>query len=80
MNVERSMAHPASESVVVRTKFIRLNRPAALRDQIDGWTVCWLGGWDKGKVFFLVMVKLVIGKEVFSAPEEDTSAEGNPES
>jgi hypothetical protein len=46
--------------VEVRTKFLRLSQPAALGDRIDGWTVCWLGGWDKGKVFFLIMLKKVI--------------------
>jgi hypothetical protein len=28
----------------------------ALGDGIDGWRVCWLAGWDRGKVFFVVMV------------------------
>jgi hypothetical protein len=23
---------------------------------MDGWRVCWLGGWDKQRVFFLVML------------------------
>ena len=40
----------------VETKFLRLRRPATLGDHIDGWRVCWLGGWDRGKVFFIVMV------------------------
>jgi hypothetical protein len=26
---------------------------------IDGWRVCWLGGWDKQRVFFVVMLKRV---------------------
>src|ERR1700730_7096747 len=30
----------------VETKFLRLRQPAALGDRIDGWRVCWLGGWD----------------------------------
>ena len=25
-------------------------------EQIDGWRVCWLGGWDKARIFFFVMV------------------------
>jgi hypothetical protein len=40
----------------VETKFLRLRHPATLGDRIDGWRVCWVGGWDRGKVFFLVMV------------------------
>jgi hypothetical protein len=23
---------------------------------MHGWRVCWLGGWDKQRVFFVVMV------------------------
>jgi hypothetical protein len=41
---------------LVETKFIRVRRPVALGDRIDGWRVCWIGGWDKGKVFFAAMV------------------------
>ena len=33
---------------------------ANLKDKVGivtgGWRVCWLGGWDRGKVFFVVMV------------------------
>jgi hypothetical protein len=54
------MANPGYQPVEVRTKFLRLSQPAALGYRIDGWTVCWLGGWDKGKVFFLIMLKKVI--------------------
>jgi hypothetical protein len=39
----------------VETKFVRLRQPATLGDRIDGWRVCWVGGWDRGKVFFVVM-------------------------
>jgi hypothetical protein len=34
-------------------------KPAVLGDRIDGWRVCWIGGWDKGKVLFVVMVERV---------------------
>jgi hypothetical protein len=30
----------------VQTKFLRLFKPVALGDHIDGWRVCWIGGWD----------------------------------
>jgi hypothetical protein len=43
----------------VETRYLRLSRPVALSDRIDGWRVCWLGGWDQGKVFFVVMVERV---------------------
>ena len=54
------MANRGYQPVDVRTQFLRLSRPAALGDRLDGWTVCWLGGWDRGKVFFVVMLKKVI--------------------
>ena len=40
----------------VETKVLRLFKPAAVGDRIDGWRVCWVGGWDRGKVLFVVMV------------------------
>jgi hypothetical protein len=32
------------------------SRIGGLGDRIDGWRVCWVGGWDRGKVLFVVMV------------------------
>jgi hypothetical protein len=52
--VRQSHAWVAME---IETKFLRLCNPAALGDRIDGWRVCWIGGWDKCRVFFFVMVE-----------------------
>jgi Domain of unknown function DUF123 len=41
----------------VETKFLRLFKPVAIGDRIDGWHVCWVGGWDKCRVVFVVMVE-----------------------
>jgi hypothetical protein len=41
----------------VQTKFLRLCKPMSLGDRIDDWRICWLGGWDKCRVFFIVMVE-----------------------
>src|SRR5579864_5717627 len=41
----------------VQTKFLRLCKPVSIGDRIDNWRVCWLGGWDKCRVFFIVMVE-----------------------
>src|SRR5438046_2568433 len=43
----------------VDTKFLHPREPVNLGDRIDGWRVCWRGGWDRGKVFFVVMVERV---------------------
>jgi len=40
----------------LETKFLRLSRSVEVGEQIDGWQVCWLGGWDKARIFFFVMV------------------------
>ena len=40
----------------LETRFLRLKQPVVLGEQIDGWRVCWLSGWDKGRIFFIVMV------------------------
>ena len=50
------------EELQVQTRFLRLREPAVLGDRIEGWRVCWLGGWDKGKVVFVVMVERVVRK------------------
>jgi hypothetical protein len=44
------------EQPQLKTKFLRLRQPAAVGDQLDGWRVCWLGGWDKNQLFYWVMV------------------------
>ena len=48
------------EELKVETRFLSLRKPAALGDRIDGWRVCWLGGWDKSKVLYEVMVERVV--------------------
>ncbi len=40
----------------LETKFLRLPKPVKSGEEIDGWRVCWLGGWGKGRIFFFVMV------------------------
>jgi hypothetical protein len=48
------------EQLQVQTRFLRLREPVSLGDRIDGWRVCWVGGWDKGKALFIVMVEHVV--------------------
>jgi hypothetical protein len=42
--------------VRIETKFLRLREPVPWGHEIDGWHVCWLGGWGKCRVFYIVMV------------------------
>jgi hypothetical protein len=50
------------QKLQIETRFLHLRQPAALGDRIEGGRVCWLGGWDKGQVFFVVMVERVIAR------------------
>jgi len=43
----------------IETKYLRLVKPVTMGEQIEGWRVCWLGGWDKCRVFYVVMVMRV---------------------
>jgi hypothetical protein len=43
----------------IETKFLRLGQPVSLGLEIDGWRVCWLGGWGKHRLFYFVMVMRV---------------------
>ena len=44
-------------SMQVETKFLVIVREAQIGDSIEGWRVCWVGGWDKWRVVFHVMVE-----------------------
>jgi len=48
------------DQLQVQTRFLHLCQPARLGARIDGWRVCWIGGWDKCKVLFIVMVERVV--------------------
>jgi hypothetical protein len=52
----------------VETKFLRLFRAVELGEDLDGWRVCWLGGWDKGRVLFVVMAN-----RVTDVPRQETA-------
>jgi hypothetical protein len=44
-------------TMAIETKFLRLRQPAISGDAMpDGGRVCWVGGWDRCRVFFVVMV------------------------
>jgi len=46
----------AENNMQVETKFLRLRTPVALGSRFDDWRVCWLGGWAKHRMFYLVML------------------------
>ena len=44
------------KNMQMETKFLRLRTPVALGSRFDDWRVCWLGGWAKHRMFYLVML------------------------
>ena len=40
----------------VETKFLRLRTAVTLGSRFGDWEVCWLGGWNKHRLGFMVMV------------------------
>ena len=48
---------PSALPLPVETKFLRLTHAVSLGHRIDGWRVCWVGGWDRCHVLFVVMVE-----------------------
>jgi hypothetical protein len=46
----------------METKYLSLRQPVELGSRFDDWQVCWLGGWDKHRHFFLVMLAKVAFK------------------
>ncbi len=55
-------------TMYVETKFLRLERAVEWGTVIEGWQVCWLGGWDKNRMLFVVMVERVIDGHVRPYP------------
>ena len=40
----------------METKFLRLRTPVELGSRFGDWSVCWLGGWQKHRMSYLVML------------------------
>jgi hypothetical protein len=41
----------------VKAKYLLLRFAVTVGSFLDQWKVVWAGGWDKGHIFFLVMVE-----------------------
>ena len=40
----------------METKYLRLRTPVEVGSWFDDWQVCWLGGWGKLRLYYLVML------------------------
>jgi hypothetical protein len=76
-----STAEVAGNNMKMETKFLQLRTPVELGSRFGDWSVCWLGGWQKHRMFYLVMlVKLkprlsiprpVPVRSALAAPEDE---------
>jgi hypothetical protein len=44
----------------LEAKYLPLRGPVTIGSQFDEWRVCWLGGWAKHRLFYMVMVVRVV--------------------
>ena len=47
----------------LETKYLRLRTPVSLGSRFGDWEVCWLGGWSKHRLHYLVMAVRVASDE-----------------
>jgi len=40
----------------LETKFLRLRAPVEFGSWFGDWQVCWLGGWARFRLYYLVML------------------------
>ena len=40
----------------LETKYLRLKVPVTLGSRFGDWQVCWLGGWTRHQLSYIVMV------------------------
>jgi len=40
----------------LETKYLRLGTAVTLGSRFGDWRVCWLGGWSRHRLFYLVML------------------------
>jgi hypothetical protein len=45
----------------METKFLRLRTPVQLGSRFGDWSVCWLGGWSRHRLYYLVMLVKIEG-------------------
>jgi hypothetical protein len=49
-------SHACVTRMRLETKFLRLKTPVTLGSRFGEWRVCWLGGWTRHRLSYLVMV------------------------
>ena len=44
----------------LETKYLRLRGPVIIGSRFGEWRVCWLGGWTRDRLSYLVMLVRVV--------------------
>jgi hypothetical protein len=44
------------QSMHLETKFVRLTMPVTIGSRFGDWQVCWVGGWTRHRLRYVVMV------------------------
>ena len=47
----------------LETKFLRLKTAVTIKSHFGEWEVCWLGGWTRDRLFYLVMLVRIVAPE-----------------
>ena len=44
----------------LETKYLRLRTPVTMGSRFGPWQVCWLGGWTRDRLAYMVMVVRIV--------------------
>ena len=61
-------SHACVTRMRLETKFLRLKMPVTLGSRFGDWQVCWVGGWTKHRLSYLVMVVRSAQRRVMAQP------------
>jgi hypothetical protein len=50
----------------VETKFLRLKTPVTIGSLFGEWRVCWVGGWTRDRLSYIVMVAREVRSKEFA--------------
>lgn len=51
----------------LETNVLRLKTPVTLGSRFGDWRVCWLGGWQQHRLYYLVMVVRAVPRSAESS-------------
>jgi hypothetical protein len=61
----------------LETKFMRVPLAATVGSRFGDWQVTWIGGWDKWRLYYLVMV-VKLPRQAYEESPAQTPSAGAP--